>query len=99
MLTINNENIYMINEVARRALMGETINISFETTSLKHYFFQVIKKYDPELYIINCESSERRLVKDIKNAHDSNIIIYDNAYNIDNLENFHILDKTNIFIY
>jgi hypothetical protein len=79
--------------------MGESMELSFEMTSLKLYFFQLIKKYIPDSYIINCESSERRLLKDLAIANEFNLIIYDNANNIRYLENFHILDKINVLIY
>ena len=99
MLFVNRENTYIINEIIRRVSGGEDgLFLSFETSYLKNIFFKEIKKYIPNIYIINCCSSERRLKQDLLNAVGYDLIIYDCINEFNNMKDLHILNKQKIYI-
>jgi hypothetical protein len=72
--------------------------IDIKSTYLKNIFFYSLKKYIPELGIINCNSSERRLLQDIDNSRIYDLIILDGIKNFNNLRNINILNRK-IYIY
>lgn len=55
--------------------------LRFQSSTTKHYFFGVLKQYIPNIIIINCDSSGDRFENDIKNIHETDIVIFDNIKN------------------
>jgi hypothetical protein len=99
MLFVSQQNIYLIDEIIRRISNGESdLFLLFETSYLKNIFFNNIKKYFPNTYIINCCSSKRRLEHDLSISKEYDLIIYDNINAFNNADELYILNKQKIYI-
>ena len=69
-------------------------NIIFETSYLKSIFFNKLKVYYPEVLIVNCDSSKKRLLKDIE-KYDDDIIVFDKVNYCTDFDIFNMINKLN----
>lgn len=53
--------------------------IRFKYDYLKVYFFQTIKKYIPNIYIINCDSSKNRLQIELQNIPVGSFVVFNHV--------------------
>jgi hypothetical protein len=86
-MCVNNEtDVY---DLIYRINCGEDVgNIKFKTSRLKIRFFTTINQYIQNTYIINCNCSHDRLLKELREYPRSSFIIFDN---INDCEDINIL--------
>lgn len=56
------------------------IKLEFQSSYIKQYFFSTIKQYISDVIIINCDSSEERLLSDLNQISRYDTVIFDNFY-------------------
>lgn len=85
MLIINNEEdiSYVIGAIVS---YPDEYSIDIRTTHLKSIFLSQLKKYIPDLYIIQGNSSERRLLKDLSSISVNDLVVMDNVKNSNNID-------------
>lgn len=76
---------------------GQRINLLFESSFLKEHFFTILKSYDINMKIINCNSNYNRFLEDYE--HDNNTLyIYNNINNCKDLNILNLI-KENIGVF
>lgn len=74
--------------------------LKFQSSTSKHYFFGILKQYIPSIIIINCDSSCDRFENDIKNIHETDIVIFDNVKNYQHInDDLNYIFKRNILVW
>lgn len=81
-------------ESLAKSYFGQHRNIVFETSYLKYIFFNKFKIYNPEVKIINCNSSKSRLMNDIMDCKNQ-LIIFDKVNYCDDIRIFNMINKMN----
>lgn len=69
---------------------GKRCNLIFDTSFLKNRFFTVIKEYENNICIINCDSKQERFENDVNEA--CGLIIFDH---VNKCHDINILKKIN----
>lgn len=67
-------------------------NIIFETTYIKLIFFNVLKIHAKHIKIINCNSSKKRLLRDINNCC-GDLVVFDKINYCDDLSIFNLINS------
>ena len=62
-------------KMAREIYFGKRCNIVFDTSFLKNRFFTLLKEYDSNINIINCDARPERFEKDINESY--GLVIFD----------------------
>lgn len=81
-------------EVLAKAYFGRRKNIIFESSYIKYAFFNKLKHYHPNTKIINCDSSKRRLLEEIKECGDQ-LVIFDKVNYCDDFNIFNRINNMN----
>lgn len=78
MLIINNEEdiSYVVSSILS---YPDEYSIDIRTTYLKNIFLNTLRKYIPDIYIIQGNSSERRLQKDLSSISVKDLVVMDNV--------------------
>ena len=84
MLIINNEEdiSYVISSILS---YPDEYSIDIRTTYLKNIFLNTLKKYISDIYIIQGNSSERRLQKDLSSISVKDLVVMDNVKKSNNI--------------
>lgn len=69
---------------ANKVSLGLIGNFIFENSQLKNAFFSIIKTNMPNITIINCNSSYKRILDTLEEAR--GLIVYDNVHKCQNIE-------------
>lgn len=71
------------------------LNLVFGTTSLKLIFFNKLKVYHPHIKIINCDSSESRLISEVLSYDEDELIVFDRVNYCRDLSIFNMINQHN----
>ena len=91
------ESCFFINDIEQAELLAKTLlfkcNVIFSKSYLKSVFFNKVKIYHPHIKIINCDSSNSRLLNEME--YNDNLIIFDKVNYCCNIDIFEIINNIN----
>lgn len=93
-MCINNEtDVY---DLIYRINCGEDVGkVKFKSSRLKIQFFAIINQYISDPYIINCDCSHDRLLKELREIPRSSFIIFNNTNSCEDINILHSININN----